>query len=368
MKNKSFAKLLSAFSFSTLGDGLTLIAIPWLSSSLTDSPFLVALVTASMSIPWLMFSLHVGVMIDKYDHTKLLMLSLYSRVLLLLILIALIIMNAISISILIIFGFLLGCSKVVFDSTSQTITPDVVPEEQLEKANGWITTVRLTMSDVVGRAVGGILITVSIITPFIFDTLFLVIASYFIFKLNLKPHVATNERKKLELREGFRFVFRDNNLLLAITLIGSVVTFVFASTVATQIFLMREVLNLSSFGFGLIISVSTVGSLLASNMITFTSKIDLKLRLIISLLSYRQRITPKPLLGRVGGIVRLFSLGVSPLGMLFGGGIVAILSSHMSRDWAIRTPNLILGGTFIIICFFLLFLFTSSSFHEKRSA
>ncbi len=405
MKQKSFIHLLCALLFSTLGDGLTLIAIPWLSSSLTESAFLISLVTASMSLPWLLFSLQVGLMIDKHDKKSLMMISIYSRIALLLFLILLITMQWISIPWLITFGFLLGCSKVVFDSTSQTLTPEVVAADQLEKANGLITTIRLTMSDVLGRAIGGLVIAISIITPFTMDTLFLILAGYFVLKLKLKPVSHNIHRQPIHLKEGIRFVLHENHLLLTMIILGSVVTFLFSSTLATQILLMREVLHLSSFGFGLIISISTIGSLLASNTISLLNRINVKNRMILSILamgitfggvglanhsiivallyfvgsyfivvwniatvSYRQRITPQLLMGRVGGIVRLFSQGIAPIGMLFGGGMTTILSQHISRDLAIKMPNILLGLVLVVISLFLFILFRNPRFDEKNDS
>nr|WP_281251777.1 MFS transporter [Haloechinothrix alba] len=58
---------MSAHSFSNLGDGLRLVAIPWLASAITREPMLIALATAAVRVPWLVFSLPAGVITDRVD-------------------------------------------------------------------------------------------------------------------------------------------------------------------------------------------------------------------------------------------------------------------------------------------------------------
>ncbi|MDQ0160768.1 MFS transporter [Alkalibacillus salilacus] len=403
-KNKNFQYLLIAVLFSTLGDGVTLIAIPWLSTNLTDNAFMISVVSASLTIPWLLFSLHTGLLLDKVDRKLIIWISIYLRITTLFVLTVLIITNTITILLLIICGFLIGCSKVLFDSSAQTVTPDIVSEEDLEKANGMIVTARLTMSDVLGRACGGLLIAISIWTPFLLDTILLCLASLFIFKMKL-PDTIKDDYKKVKLKEGFTFIFKDHSLLMLMVILGSLVILLFSSTLSTQVLLVREVLELSSFEFGVLISFSTLGSLLASNTISlFSSKFALKTQLVVSLfvmglcfgavglfynkfivaglyfigsyfiiiwnianLSYRQRITPKNLLGRVGGVIRFFSLGFTPLGMILGGSLVVWLEPFISRVWAIRSPNLLLGIIFVGLSLMMIVLFRFYSFNESRS-
>ncbi|WP_411955072.1 MFS transporter [Alkalibacillus sp. S2W] len=403
-KNKNFHYLLVAVLFSTLGDGITLIAIPWLSTNLTENAFMISVVSASLTIPWLLFSLHTGLLLDKVDRKLIIWISVYLRIITLIVLSVLIITNKITMLLLIICGFFIGCSKVLFDSSAQTVTPDIVPKENLEKANGMIMTARLTMSDVLGRACGGLLISISIFTPFLLDTILLCLASLFIFKMKL-PETIKDDYKKVKLKEGFTFIFKDHTLLMLMVILGSLVTLLFSSTLSTQVLLVREVLELSSFEFGVLISFSTLGSLLASNTISlFSSKFTLKTQLVVSLfvmglcfgavglfynkfivaglyfigsyfiiiwnianLSYRQRITPKHLLGRVGGVIRFFSLGFTPLGMILGGSLVVWLEPFISRVWAIRFPNLLLGAIFVGLSLMMIVLFRFYSFNESGS-
>jgi MFS family permease len=59
--------------------------------------------------------------------------------------------------------------------------------------------------------------------------------------------------------------------------------------------------------------------------------------------SYRQRLIPDDLLGRVNSLYRFFGWGMMPFGALLGGWIVALGEPLMGREVALRLPYL-LGG------------------------
>src|SRR5574340_677811 len=66
----NFGKLLSANSFSNLGDGLYQISMPLLAVHFTQSPSLVAGVSIMLSLPWLVFALQAGSIVDWFDRLK----------------------------------------------------------------------------------------------------------------------------------------------------------------------------------------------------------------------------------------------------------------------------------------------------------
>ena len=392
---RNFYHLLIAVSFSTFGDGLTLLAMPWLASTITSNTFFVSLVSASMTLPWLLFSLYIGALIDYYPKKKLMILAAIIRIIVLIVLNVSILFKIISIPLLILAAFLIGITKVVFDSTAQTLVPSIVSKDILEKANGYIMTSRLTMSDVVGRSIGGILISFGIFIPFALDIISLLATIPFLFLLkttaSLKNH-ALNKKNKLDILEGVKFVWR-NQLLLTLALMGIGITLMFTSTLAIQVFYVKEILKLDSSGFGLLIAVGTIGSIIGSQSISLLkNKFGFNATILTSLLmmgftlgsvgltsnpfivgilyfiasffivtfnicnlSLRQRIIPDNKLGRVSGVFQLLSWGMSPLGMLLGGGIVNLAEKYVSRDIALRIPNISLGIVYSVL-FVVLFI------------
>jgi len=60
--------------------------------------------------------------------------------------------------------------------------------------------------------------------------------------------------------------------------------------------------------------------------------------------SYRQRLIPDDLLGRVNSLYRFFGWGMMPFGALLGGWIVTIAAPDIGREAALRLPFLLAAG------------------------
>ena len=56
----NYRRLFAATTISNLGDGVSVIAYPWLASAVTRNPILIALVAAAGRLPWLLFTLPAG--------------------------------------------------------------------------------------------------------------------------------------------------------------------------------------------------------------------------------------------------------------------------------------------------------------------
>jgi len=68
---RSYWKLWLATAISNLGDGVSMVAYPWLASAVTRSPILIAAAGFASRLPWLIFTLHAGVLTDRFDRRKL---------------------------------------------------------------------------------------------------------------------------------------------------------------------------------------------------------------------------------------------------------------------------------------------------------
>ena len=63
----SYRKLYFSTAISNIGDGMAMIAYPWLATAITRNPLLVAAVAAAQRLPWLVFTLPAGVITDRVD-------------------------------------------------------------------------------------------------------------------------------------------------------------------------------------------------------------------------------------------------------------------------------------------------------------
>jgi MFS family permease len=68
---RSLATLLAAGAVSNLGDGVTLAAAPLLGASVTRDPRAIGAVGVAWSLPWLLFALVSGAVVDRSDRRRL---------------------------------------------------------------------------------------------------------------------------------------------------------------------------------------------------------------------------------------------------------------------------------------------------------
>src|SRR5574338_135453 len=99
-KHHSFWKLWSASGFSNLGDGIYQVVLPLLVVQITTSPARVAGVSMMLSLPWLVFALQAGSIVDRFNHRMILLWVSTGRFLLLSILTLAVLTGSISIGFL----------------------------------------------------------------------------------------------------------------------------------------------------------------------------------------------------------------------------------------------------------------------------
>ena len=66
----AYWRLWSAAAISNLGDGVFAVALPLLAARITDDRVSVGLIATFFTIPWLLFAIPVGVLIDRSDRRR----------------------------------------------------------------------------------------------------------------------------------------------------------------------------------------------------------------------------------------------------------------------------------------------------------
>lgn len=120
----------------SLADGIATTAMPLLLVGLTTDPVLVALLQVALGLPWLMFSLHVGVLVDRLDRRTILWVADASRAAVAALLVLLVVIDAVSVPVLLAVAFLEGPASVVF----RAMLPSLVARDDLARASGHIQT------------------------------------------------------------------------------------------------------------------------------------------------------------------------------------------------------------------------------------
>ena len=63
----AFNRLFSASAISNLADGLLAVAAPLLAITLTKNPVLISMLSALVMLPWLLFAIPIGLIVDRVD-------------------------------------------------------------------------------------------------------------------------------------------------------------------------------------------------------------------------------------------------------------------------------------------------------------
>ena len=134
-----FAKLWTASTTSALGSGLATIAAPLFVAAHTKNPLIVAATTGVAWLPWLLFALPGGVLVDRVDRRRLMVTIDWIRVAVMGVLATAMLAGSSSIALLDVALFLINTGKIVFRSASQAMIPAVVPRARLERAVGYGT-------------------------------------------------------------------------------------------------------------------------------------------------------------------------------------------------------------------------------------
>lgn len=357
----SFWKLWTLSGLSNLADGVFKIALPLMAIQLTQSPTLIAGLTVAATLPWLLFALTAGALADRLDRRKLMLWANFSRAVLPALLVAVILLDLGSIWALYAVALMVGVAETLYDTSAQSILPQVVDKDQLSRANGRLYAVELTANQFIGPPLGGLLVGIGVVAGFAFPAALWLAAAG---GLLLLPGTFRIEREqkttlRFDIREGLSFLW-NQKILRTLAVMTGVLNF--ASSAAFAVLVVFAVgpgseMGLSEVGFGLLLTTSAVGAFVGSFIAeSVEAKLGRSKSLALTILgcalfvgapaltsnpyvlgpilfvggmlmvlwnvitvSLRQRITPNRLLGRVNSAYRLLAWGVMPLGAAAGG-------------------------------------------------
>lgn len=155
---RSFHAHLGTVALANLADGILMAGVPLIAVSLTRSPQEISLLTALFWLPWLIFGLIAGVVIDRTDRRRLRILALTVRVAVLLGVVGIAVAGAMSIEVLIVFMGLYGLTQVFADMAGRTMIPQVAPSSRLAAANGRTMAAEQVFNDFIGPPAAGLLV------------------------------------------------------------------------------------------------------------------------------------------------------------------------------------------------------------------
>jgi MFS family permease len=364
-----FAKLWTASTTSALGSGLATIAAPLYVAAHTRSPLIVSATAGASWLPWLLFALPGGVLVDRVDRRRLMVVIDWTRVAAMAVLATALLAGWAGIVLLDAVLFFINSGEVVFRSASQAMIPAVAPRARLERANGWLVGGTTVMQQMVAGPLAGFLFTVAACVPFFVNAgtyaasaalVGLVAGTYRASSRADPDGEAGLRRVRGELAEGFRWLIHQR-LLRTMTFLIGLLNLTLTAATAVLVLLVKERLGLGSVGYGTLFACEAVGAVLGSVIgdrlirrvtATWTIRIGLLVEAGFHLTlatarsawlvgfalfafgvhaalwtivgsSLRQRLTPPEMLGRVSSTTLFISAGGNCLGALLGGVVAA---------------------------------------------
>ncbi|WBC09739.1 MFS transporter [Micromonospora sp. WMMA1947] len=154
---RNFRALWAGVGITNLADGVVKLTLPLVAVSMTDSPALVAGITLANTLPWLLFSLPAGVLADRVDRRRLIMASTVVRALILAVLVAGFLADALPLAGLYAGALALGIAEVFTDTTRMSVVPMVVPRNRMESAYAKLTATETVANEFIGPPLGGLL-------------------------------------------------------------------------------------------------------------------------------------------------------------------------------------------------------------------
>ncbi|MFD7665387.1 MFS transporter [Streptomyces sp. NPDC059788] len=161
---RDFAGLWVSYGLSSLADGLVMIVLPLTALTLTSSPGLVAGVKWAQTLPYVMCTLAIGILIDRAERSRLILWAHVLRTAALALLALALTGDVAPLPTLYAVAFLLGTAELVADLTTTSVLPMIVPRDRLDGANSRLESSRSSLNEFVGPPLGGLLVGIGAVT------------------------------------------------------------------------------------------------------------------------------------------------------------------------------------------------------------
>jgi MFS family permease len=364
----AFQRLWTASAASNLADGLLKTAAPLLATTLTKDPVWISTIAALGMLPWLFFAIPIGGLVDRINRRTMLAVANSFRLIAVLIIAITTGLELITLPILLGAVFIFGVGEVIYDTTLQSMVPEVLTKDQLDRGNARLQIVGITLAEFVGAPVSGLLFAASIALPFYFGAGGILLAVFLVLAIpraySIAP-VAPSTKASTgfweDVRFGIRYLYEDK-VLLKLVLLTSSIGFFFSASSSTMVLFLTETLQTPVALFGFIFAATAVGALVGSlivpklserfgrtttmawsiflssvmvviqgfspNYLVAAALMGLSSTVItgwnILLMSTYHQIIPGELFGRIHGTRRTLVWGLMPIGALLGGVLASI--------------------------------------------
>ncbi|MET7677342.1 MFS transporter [Streptomyces seoulensis] len=359
-----FGRLWAAQTVSSLGDGVSHAALPLLALSLTRDPVALAVVTAAGTLPWVLFGVLGGALVDRWDRRRAMWVTDVGRAVLLAAAAVAAALDVLSVALLAGLAFLLGLGGLFFDTAATAYLPDLLGRDTvlLERANARLRGAQTAASGFAGPPAGSALLMVGRAVPLLADAVSFAVSAVLVRSLPAVPRPVPRSGESLvrQARAGASYVFGDR-LLLGLALRPAVGNIAFLAVETVLALFAHDQLGVGAFGFGLLLTAEAAGGLLGAGVasvlgrwlgrgaaLSCTAAVEGFAMLGLAVApdvyvagvalavcgagmgatmvlgpSLRQAVVPAALMGRVASVSRMLAMCAAPFGAFLGGWLAA---------------------------------------------
>jgi MFS family permease len=264
LRHRNFRLFLIGQFVSLCGTWIQTIASGWLVLHLTNSAFQVGLVTTLGTLPILLFTLYGGVVADRVNKHRLVLILQCLMVCEALTLGTLIVLDRITVHWVMGLAVFYGTLAAFEVPTRQSLIAEIVDREDLMNAIA-LGSSAFNAARVVGPAIAGVLIaTLGLAACFFANaaSYLAVIYGLLVMRVDRRPRV--EHRSALEaMREGFAYVFGNRWPRAVVVIIATFAVFGFSFIPMMPVF-ARDALHLGADGYGALMSAVGVGAAAAA--------------------------------------------------------------------------------------------------------
>jgi MFS family permease len=384
LRQHDFRQLFVATTVSEVGSQVSLLALPLVAVlALGASNFEVGVLAACGTLAFLLVGLPAGAWVDRMRRRTVLIVGDAGRALVLASVPLAWAFGVLGMPQLYLVALATGAFRVFFDVAYQSYLPHLVGREHLVEGNARLEAVR-AVSQIAGPAIAGLVIqALTAPAAVALDAASFAGAALFVRRVRRRedpPERRPGAHLRTEVMEGLRFVF-GNRLLRAIAMSIASYNLLSGIRAAMLIVLLARVLHLPAGPIGVFFSIASVGGLLGAltarkiaarigqgPAIWIPVAVIAPFQLLIPMaqrgwllwaaalaylviwfcvsvnnitqVSFRQRLTPERLLGRMNATMRFLVWGTAPLGALIGGVLGQLLGARPTL-WVAAIAGLI---------------------------
>ncbi len=360
----AFNRLWAGSILSNLADGVLIAAAPLLAITLTDSTVLISIIGAMVMLPWLLFAMPIGVMVDRVDRRFILAGSNAIRSAVIGILTLGIATGHVTIYWLIFSAFIIGVCEVATDTTAQSLIPQILDKEHYEKGNSRLQISETVIQGFIGSPLSGFLYALAIWLPFFINSIGYAVATMLALSIpiqylqDVRTESAAEKKPHFieDIKFGIKYLY-NHKVLRRLVLTTATISVCYSMGTATMVLFIIKELELAPKYFGVILTIQGLGALLGAIVAPKASKkfgrsIMMTLGITLSsvvlllqgfapniyifvalatsggfaisqwnilLMATYQTVIPNELYGRIHGTRRTLVWGMMPVGSLIGG-------------------------------------------------